>query len=61
MKESERYSLALELGGGKKTPKKNRLDSVSFPGKNKQDFIKESTSHCVPMWQLEATVKRELR
>lgn len=32
-----------------------------LPGKNKQDFIRESTSHWVLMWQLEAAVRRELR
>lgn len=27
--------------------------------KNKQDLIRESTSHWVPVWQLEATVRKE--
>lgn len=54
--ESERYSLALKAQlAGKRTTGFHEL-----PGKNKQDFIRESTSHWVLMWQLEAAVKREL-
>lgn len=58
MKESERHSLGLtaQLAGGKKMPGFHEL-----PRKNKQDFIRESTSHWVLMWQLEAAVRRELR
>lgn len=60
MKESERYSLALItlLGGGGGG---NAAGFRELPEKNKQDFIRESTSHQVPMWQLEATVRSELR
>lgn len=61
MKESERYSLApiTELGEGKKKTKTPGFHEL--PQKNKQDFIEESTSHWVPVWQIEATVRRELR
>lgn len=47
MKKSERYSLALtaQLAGEKKMP-----GFLELPGKNKQDFIRESTSHWVLMW-----------
>lgn len=63
MKESERYSLALItlLGGGGWGGGVGAAGFRELPEKNKQDFISESTSHQVPMWQLEATVRSELR
>lgn len=62
MKESERYSLALiTLLGGGGWGGENAAGFRELPEKNKQDFIRESTSHRVPMWQLEATVRSELR
>lgn len=69
MKETERYSLALitELGGGTGGKEggmregKKKLRFHELPQKNKQGFNEESTSHRVPLWQLEATVRREPR
>lgn len=65
MKETERYSLALitQHGGGTggKEGGEKKLRFHEFPWKNKQGFNEESTSHRVPLWQLEAMVRRESR
>lgn len=45
---------------GKKNKQKKTPGFHEVPGKNKPDFIRESTSHRVLMWQLEVAVRREL-